>query len=337
MTRFDPKSPTLLPLADSVVVLTGGATGIGAATVSQLASLNAKVIFGDVASPSDNLTSLPNVTYVKCDVTIYQDIIKLFDTALDQHGKVDHAVSIAGVTERGGWFDSASSIEGVRTGPPEGLVMDVNARGPMWFAQIAVQYLAHGVKREDGYSNKSLTLVASIASWLETPGIPAYQCSKHAVLGLLRALRLYLPGAFGQVEGGIRINCISPSMTDTRMVDGIREGWVEGGHPVNQPADVARVIVGVSRAGKGSQSVWYDGKEAAGVRKKKNWGGMDWDDDEKEARGMSGRNWVVVGGEAWDMEEGLDRTMDSWLGESVSEKLKGGQEALGVGKGWTQG
>ena len=223
MTHFDPSNSSLLDLSDSVCVLTGGSTGIGAAVVSLLASQGANVVFGDVASPSDDLKKLSRVTYVPCDVRKYQDIVKLFDTALDKHGRVDHAMANAGIVERGGWFDPSSGIEGVRKGSPESLVMEVNSQGVMWFAQVAVQYLSHDVKREDGYKNKSLTLTASIASWLETPGLFAYQCSKHSVLGLMRTLRLYLSGAFAQVEGGIRVNSISPSMTDTQMVDGIRK------------------------------------------------------------------------------------------------------------------
>ena len=98
---------------------------------------------------------------------------------------------------------------------------------------------------------------------------------------------------------------------------------------------MAKVIVGCAQAGRGSQAVWYDGNDAQGVRRRKNFGGMNWDKDEPEARGMSGRNWVIVGAESWDTEEGLDRTEDMWLGTSVSEKLKEAQTALGVGRDWT--
>jgi NAD(P)-dependent dehydrogenase (short-subunit alcohol dehydrogenase family) len=150
----------------------------------------------------------------------------------------------------------------------------------------------------------------------------------------MRCLRRWLPKTFINVDGGIRVNAISPSMTDTRMVDSIRETWNKAGNPVNTADDVAKFIVGCARAGRGSQAIWYDGKEAKGVRKMDNLGDMDWDKDELEARGMSGRNWTIVGGEAWDGEEGLDRTRGLWLGESVSVSLAKGQVALGAGGAW---
>ena len=336
MTRFDPSNSSLLDLSDSVCVLTGGSTGIGAATVSLLASHGARVFFGDIAPPRDAPTELDNVTYVKCDVRKYEDIVNLFETALSKHGHVDHAMANAGVVEKGGWFDPSLGIAGLSKGPPESIVNEVNARGVLWFAHIAVQYLAHGVKREDGYRNKSLTLTASIASWLESPGLFSYQASKHSVLGLMRCLRLYLPGAFSNVDGGIRVNSISPSMTNTQMVDGIRDAWIKAGNPVNQPEDVAKVIVACARAGRGSQAVWYDGYDAQGVRKMKSRGGMDWENEGPQARGVSGRNFVVLGGDAWDTEEGLDRTEDLWLGKSPSEKLERGQLSLGAGSDWTK-
>ncbi|RMZ75224.1 hypothetical protein DV737_g5405, partial [Chaetothyriales sp. CBS 132003] len=348
MTRFDPKDASLLKLTDSVCVLTGGSAGIGAAVVSQLTLQGAKVVIGDVTAPSHELNSAENVTFMHTDVRKYQDIISLFDSALSKYGRVDHAIATTSTLARGSAFDPNAGIEGIRQGPPEAddAVLEINSLSALWFAHVAVQYLSHGeakAKPEHGYRNKSLTLTASIASWQESGGLVAYQASQHSVLGLVRSLRRYLPAAFGdKIDGGIRVNCVSPGMTETEtekqslVTDAVRKAWAEAGLAVNSPVDVAQVIVGCARAGRGTRAIWYDGKDAPGLRKRENFGGMDWVNDEPEARGMNGRNWVVVGGNSYDTEEGYDRTMDLWLGTPVAVHVRDAQKLLGPAGDWVK-
>lgn len=330
MARLDPLSASLnlsTSLKDSVVVLTGGARGIGLSTLQTLSSRGAHVIVGDVNEPPSPLPT--NCTFLKTDVRSYDAILAVFKHALAQHGRVDHAISNAGVIERPGWFDPKSGVEGVES-PPDMFTEEVNLRAAMWFAHIAVQYLSHNAT---GDENKSLTLVSSVAGFKETPGLFVYQASKHGVLGLMRSLRLYLPTA--GFKARIRVNAICPGGTDTVMVAGIKDGLAANNGPkLNSTESLAKVVVAVTAAGKGTQAVWYDGKNGQGTRRRKNRGGMDWDDDEREARGMSGRAWYVVEGEAWDIEEGLDRTEDLWMGWKASDLSVRNQTALGAAATW---
>jgi NAD(P)-dependent dehydrogenase (short-subunit alcohol dehydrogenase family) len=115
-------NPSLLTtLQDKVVVLTGGATGIGRSTVRLfhrtfpvfslvfpscqhiLTSLEhgAKIVFGDVAD-SHGLSLQQELgkraVFVHCDTTKYQDQLKLFKEAEERWGKVDIAVANAGIS-----------------------------------------------------------------------------------------------------------------------------------------------------------------------------------------------------------------------------------------------
>jgi hypothetical protein len=90
-------------------------------------------------------------------------------------------------------------------------------------------------------------------------------------------------------------------MTDTVMVDGIRDKWITQGLPVNSPADVGRIMIEV---------------------------GVD--------RKWNGRAVFVEGGRGWDIEEGIEKTEPLWLGEKVSATLAKGQELLGDGTDWTK-
>ncbi|KAJ4525311.1 hypothetical protein HRR83_000990 [Exophiala dermatitidis] len=332
MARFEPNHSSLdyNTLKDAVVVLSGGASGIGAAIVRLLHGHGAKIVFGDLDTAKAEAvvasTSPSSVHFVMTDVTSYTDIVDLFRFALSKYGRVDHAIANAGLIEQPGWFDPRLGIEGVAHKPTT-KTSEVNFNGVLYFANIACTYLAHKNQAAEKNS-KSLTLLSSVAGFKETPGLFVYQGSKHAVMGLLRALRLYVPEAYP----GIRINAVLPSMTLTGMVEGIKDGWMSADLPVNKPEDVATALVGLCVAGPGTDPIWYDEEEAEGVKKMSSAGGMDW--DHPLETGVNGRGIFIMGGNCYDIEEGLDRTEELWLGKKVSGWLQKGQQNLGNGTHW---
>ncbi|RDL41768.1 uncharacterized protein BP5553_01747 [Venustampulla echinocandica] len=279
------------------------ARGIGASTVSLLHSSGAKIIHGDwdaaggqqldVALRSSQ--GVGETTFVETDVTNYESVLNLFQVAWRMYGRVDIAVSNAGIQEIGNLFDPSLCLESVKS-KPSNKVIDVNLVGTLYFARIAAVYLKEGAKPDE---DKSLVLVSSTAGFKETPGLFAYSAAKHGVLGLLRSLRTYLPKTHN-----IRVNAICPWMTDTGMVEGIRENWLKEGLPVNSPADLGRVIVEVAIGDDGKSGKW------------------------------SGRAVFVEGGRGWDIEEGINATEEQWLGKEVSRVLSRGQDLLGDGTDW---
>ncbi|KAJ9629584.1 hypothetical protein H2203_001959 [Taxawa tesnikishii (nom. ined.)] len=277
MAQFHP--PDLSVLKDKVVVITGGALGIGSQLVRLCHSHGAHVFFGDVLTePAEKLVEelsvsaadsasgpAPKIYFVRTDVSDYQDNLKLFDTAYQTCGRIDHAVSAAGM-------------------PKESLkVMDINLLGPLYFARIASVYLrqpALNDKASTNQADKSLTLVSSIAGFTEAPGLFVYSTAKHGVYGLMRALRGVLIKSSPQA---IRTNAICPWMTETRLVSGIEDAWHKAGLPRNTPMDVAKIIGGVMADPK-----------------------------------LNGGALLVEGGRAWEVEQGIDRTQPQWMGERLS-------------------
>ncbi|KAL9108061.1 MAG: hypothetical protein Q9227_007167 [Pyrenula ochraceoflavens] len=328
MTRFEPYPEALNNLKDKVVVITGGASGIGAASVTLFHEHGARVIFGDVATkPGEDLQNrLGNgAHFVKCDVGKYSDNLLLFKTAREKYGHVDHAVANAGVPEIGNIIDPSLSLEGVEE-EPNHVVLDINLKAVLNFARIAVAYLNDS---RQSSKDKSLTLVSSVAGFIESPGLFAYEPAKSGVLGLMRALRCYLPEKFPE----LRVNAVCPWMTLTRMVAGIQDGWFKAGLPTNDPGDIARHIVGLAAACSGTRMLRYEPEEGDAGRGF-NRGVLKWGEFE-EASGVNGRAIYVEGGRGWDIEEGLDRTLDLWMGKGPSERLAKGQVELGIGAGWT--
>lgn len=145
-----------------------------------LVKAGAKVVFGDVATKAaeelvnqlHKSDSASNISFVPCDVTKYDEIYKLFKTAHDKHGRIDHALSCAGIFEQGAWFDPALTIETVGQGQAPTAVMDVNFMGSANFSRIAVVFLRNGLQKGE---NKSLTMLSSVNAFRESPGLYMYQ------------------------------------------------------------------------------------------------------------------------------------------------------------------
>ncbi|OJJ97856.1 hypothetical protein ASPACDRAFT_45156 [Aspergillus aculeatus ATCC 16872] len=303
MARFRPESSlTADSLRDKVILITGGANGIGASLVEYSCKHGAYVCVGDVAvAAGANLvervcaassSSTPSrAIFQETDVTDYQSILDLFDTAYKTYGRIDHVVAGAGVLEIGNWFDPDLTLETLRE-TPSTTVLNVNLLGTLYVARIAAVYLR---QNRPSHTDRSLTLISSVAGFKETPGMFLYQATKHGVLGLMRSLRPYLPAP----EHQLRVNAVCPWMTDTEMVKNLQEGWKQAQLPVNSPLSVAVIVAGLVADPT-----------------------------------INGKSIYVEGGRGWEIEDNLDRLEPEWLGAEPSRSLARGQEFLALGSKW---
>ncbi|KAK1753537.1 hypothetical protein QBC47DRAFT_453394 [Echria macrotheca] len=224
-------------LAGKVVVVAGGAQGIGAATVTHLHALGAQVFFGDIdaekgtaletslsSSSSSLQPSTPAPVFKKVDVSHHDDLLDLFETAYAGNNRVDAAIFCAAVGEPSGVFDpdcltreKLLAGRGTETDAEKkvGRVVDVNLVSAIHFSRIAIAYFSSS-PHEDGFT-PSLTLVSSIAGITPAPGLTT--CI-------------------------IRTNTLCPWATKTRLLTPpILKKWISENLPLNTPADVARFIV----------------------------------------------------------------------------------------------
>ncbi|KAH7367041.1 hypothetical protein B0T11DRAFT_315576 [Plectosphaerella cucumerina] len=295
-----------------VVVMTGGAQGIGAATVSLLFNLGAHVFFGDwdesrgrelVETLQDARTDVKgSIRFTKLDVRDYSAQLQLFDDAYQKYGRVDVAISCAAVTEPNGWFGPEHlDLETVKVEPePIYNTININLTSVVSFCRIALAYMKKDKTTDPSKApqapfSKSIVLVSSIAGLLESPGLFAYGSAKHGVVGLMRSLRQWAPAKYG-----VRVNTICPWATDTQLMDQVRAKWVEEGLPINTTEKVGKLIVQCA---------------------------CDKD--------LNGRAVLVGGGRGFDMEEGLDRTLPQWMGAELYKDFHRGQEAIGLGDDWS--
>lgn len=188
-------APSPSSLKDSVIVLTGGALGVGSNIVRQAHAAGAHVFFGDVLDEAGHelakelsSSGCTTVRYQHCDVTSYADTLALFEAAHKAFGRIDHAIANAGIGEQGNIFDPELTLESIKEEPKKAMnVVDVNLKGEIYFARIASVYLRQGDAGD--IRDKSLTLLSSVAGFREDPGLYVYVPSKHGVLGLMRVLR----------------------------------------------------------------------------------------------------------------------------------------------------
>lgn len=172
-----------LILSGKTVVITGGASGIGEAYVACASAAGANVVFGDIDETlGRQVAARTGTIFVRTDVTIYADQLRLFEKAAAEFGTIDHAIANAGIFDPREWFDSSLSLESVQK-EPSSQIFDVNIRGTTMFAHLASVYLRQA---NQDVQDRSLTLVSSVAAIGGPSNFPLYAVGRHC-----RSLKLY--------------------------------------------------------------------------------------------------------------------------------------------------
>ena len=178
-----------------VAVVTGGASGIGAAIVDRLAADGAKVAILDLnpAVDGDSESRLSVRTNVADDASVRAAV----DAVVARFGRLDIVVNNAGIGAQGSVEDNDDE-EWHR-------VFDINVVGMARVARAALPHL-----RESPAA--SIVNTASIAATAGLPQRALYSATKGAVLSLTRAM------AADHLREGVRVNCVNPGTADTPWV-----------------------------------------------------------------------------------------------------------------------
>lgn len=198
---------------DAVVIVTGGGSGIGAATARRLAHEGASVAVFDLDEEAAQRTAgdlreagKPAVAF-GMDVASRSDWELSVSAVLKQFGRIDGLVNNAGVTR-----DKTLSK---MTDADWDLVIDVNLKG----AWLGVQHVAGHLKERGG----SIVNLSSESRYGEF-GQSNYSSAKAGIVGLTRTLAIEL------ARHGIRCNAVAPGSVDTPMTrsvpEEIRESWL---------------------------------------------------------------------------------------------------------------
>jgi NAD(P)-dependent dehydrogenase (short-subunit alcohol dehydrogenase family) len=189
-------------------IVTGGASGIGAAVVRLLAARGAKVLIADLQADKGNqLAGEVGGAFCKVDVTNTDDIINAVEMAKSM-GPVRVLVNSAGIgwaqrtVGKDGTYESAANLDAYKK------VIAINLVGTFDFCRIAATAMSQSEPMGSG-ERGAIVNIASVAAFDGQIGQAAYSSSKGGVVGLT------LPLARDLAAVGVRVNTVAPGLIDT--------------------------------------------------------------------------------------------------------------------------
>jgi NAD(P)-dependent dehydrogenase (short-subunit alcohol dehydrogenase family) len=214
-------------LTDKVIVVTGGAHGIGAAMLRRFHREKPRglVVADRDHAASHALAAELGGLDVPCDVSHESDIVNLVERATREFGTIDLFVSNAGIAVGGGV--EVSDAEWRR-------IFDINVMAHVWAARAVLPAM---VARGGGY----LVATASAAGLLSMVGSAPYSVTKHAAVALAEWIAI----TYG--DRGIKVSCLCPLYVNTDLLKGALTdaagATIKASGEVIEPAQVADAVV----------------------------------------------------------------------------------------------
>lgn len=197
-----------MDITGTSAIVTGGASGIGAACVRRLAAKGAKVVIADLnATTGQALAAEIGGAFVAVDVTNTEQIKAAVNKALEL-GPLWALVNSAGIgwaqrtIGRDGEFDSAADLDAFKK------VIAINLIGTFDTTRLAATVMSRNTPNENG-ERGAIVNMASVAAFDGQIGQASYSASKGGVVGMT------LPVARDLSASGIRLNTIAPGLIDT--------------------------------------------------------------------------------------------------------------------------
>lgn len=219
-------------LSGKVALVTGGASGIGKATVERFATEDMRVCVVDRSEDAGRaVADSVGGTFVTADAGDSAQVDAAFAHCIDTLGGLDVAFLNAGIAI--GHADLATLPDDVyRT------IMRVNVDGVVFGARAAIRAMS---ERGGG----AIVATASLAGLIPFPPDPVYDLTKHAVVGLIRSIAPTLTAQ------GITANCVNPGMTDTSIIgDDAKKAITDSGFPLMPASQIAEAVVHAVTSGE---------------------------------------------------------------------------------------
>ena len=194
-------------LDGKVVIVTGGARGIGRSCVEIFAADGAKVIFSDLSEENGRAVEAEiagqggEAVFVQGNMAQEDDVIRMVDAAISTFGRLDGAVNNAGVAMTGAPFHKLGTADWQR-------VIDINLTG-------GFLSLKHETRAMMGNGGGAIVNISSADGEIGRPDASDYNASKHGVLGLTKS------ASTEYRETRVRVNAVLPGLIFTPLVESL--------------------------------------------------------------------------------------------------------------------
>jgi NAD(P)-dependent dehydrogenase (short-subunit alcohol dehydrogenase family) len=217
-------------MSDKVIVVSGGANGIGAEVSARLAAEGARVVITDLNGPQAEAKAAGiGACGVACDISSPEQCEKAAQAAIDKFGRIDGMVNCAGISK---------PHDSITLPPAEwARMVDVQLNGAFYFAQACGKRMME--------TGGAVVFITSTNAEAAFPRRAAYCCAKAGVAMLTKVL------AIEWAEKGIRVNAVGPAYVATEMTlrniaaGNVNESQIKARIPLGrlaQPADVADAV-----------------------------------------------------------------------------------------------
>ncbi|WP_145192106.1 MULTISPECIES: SDR family oxidoreductase [unclassified Pseudomonas] len=222
-----------MTFSGQVVLVTGGAAGIGRATALAFAGEGLKVVVADLDAVGGEATVASiraaggEALFVACDVTQEAQVRQLHERVIETYGRLDYAYNNAGIEIEKGRLAEGSEAE-------FDAIMAVNVKG-VW---LCMKYQLPLLMAQGG---GAIVNTASVAGLGAAPKMSIYAASKHAVIGLTKS------AAIEYAKKRIRVNAVCPAVIDTDMfrrayeADPRKAEFAAAMHPVGRIGKVEEI------------------------------------------------------------------------------------------------
>lgn len=212
-----------MELSGKHAIVTGGASGIGAATAREFRRRGARVVVADIdGDGARRVAGDIGGAAVACDVGCEADILALLADAESRYGPVDIFFSNAGIATGAGALDTPLEIWNAQ--------WQVNVMAHVYAARAVLPGM---LERGSGY----LLHTASMAGILTSQSNLPYSVTKHALVGLAEWLSI------AYHDRGIRVSLLAPLGVRTPMLEASEAGFAaHAAGPIKEPRDVARQV-----------------------------------------------------------------------------------------------
>ncbi len=207
-----------MKIENSVVLVTGGASGIGECIALYYMEKGGIVYICDLQEEKGKkleANTNSKIKFIKCDITNEESVSSLIEKIKSEQGRLDVVINSAGIV----WAEMIATEKSSHSKEAFEKVIKVNTLGSFLVAKYAAKLMIANfdTKKE---CNGVIIFIASIAGIEGQRGQTAYSASKGALLGMT------LPMARDLGRFKIRVNSIAPGIIETPMTEGMRQNKV---------------------------------------------------------------------------------------------------------------